>query len=101
MLNVVTVNCGLNQSFSVCENTIIDLVSQTIVDIKNVKLDRQPKVIINESASNIELTIDLKIKNKANIKDIFNTVFEELNNRFSSLLDIKPQNIKLCFCGFY
>ncbi|WP_027120647.1 MMB_0454 family protein [Mycoplasmopsis lipofaciens] len=100
-MNIVTINCGLNQTYSITEDVFQQLIEQSINDCSYIKLDSTPRVSFVKDQSNVSFVIDVKIKKNKNIQEVIENFKAELEQHFISLLDIKPQSVRICFNGFY
>ncbi|WP_029608887.1 MMB_0454 family protein [Mycoplasma simbae] len=100
-MNVITVSCGYNQSYSVSEEALQQLIQQCASDTKFLKLDGTPRIVFSKDNSNASFIIDVKIKKNKSFYDIIEGFSKEFETRFVSLIDIKPQDIRVCFTGNY
>ncbi|MBU4690210.1 hypothetical protein KQ874_00625 [Mycoplasma sp. ES3157-GEN-MYC] len=100
-MNFITVSLGLGQSYSVSEDTLQQLIQQCANDVNFLKLDGTPRIVFNKDFSNASFIIDIKIKRNKNLGEIIEQFSKEFQTRFESLIDIKPQNLRVCFTGNY
>ncbi|TQC53987.1 hypothetical protein E1I18_01540 [Mycoplasmopsis mucosicanis] len=100
-MNVITVSSGLNQTYSVSEDVLIQLIQQCASEVGNIKLDGTPKIVFNKDFSNASFIIDVKVKRNKNLGEVIDQFTSEFQSRFESLIDIKPQNIRVCFTDNY
>ncbi|QBF34761.1 hypothetical protein EG856_02425 [Mycoplasmopsis phocirhinis] len=100
-MNLITVSCGFNQSYSVTEDTLQQLIQQCANDTSFLKLDGIAKIFFNKDYSNASFIIDVKIKKNKNLGEIIEQFTKEFETRFESLIDIKPHDVRVCFTGNY
>ncbi|VEU76815.1 MMB_0454 family protein [Mycoplasmopsis columbina] len=100
-MNSVTVNYSVNQSYSVTESAFIQMVEQCINDTNFIKLEHEPRIIFAKNQSNVSFIIDVRVKKNKSLYEVINSFTEEFEKRFISLLDIKPESLKVCFFGYY
>ncbi|WP_029513833.1 MMB_0454 family protein [Mycoplasmopsis primatum] len=100
-MNFVTSTTGVNENISVSEQTFIDLINNSISESKVVKLASSPRISFLSDQSNVMFVIDVKIKRNVSLKDAIENLKNDIEKNFEILLDFKPNNIRICFVGYY
>lgn len=100
-MNYLTVNYGLNQSYSVNTTALEELINYCIKDIKGLKVDGKIKLTFTKDQQNVAISFNFKIKQNKNIAEIVNNFANDLEKKFILLLGLKPTNLQMNFVGFY
>lgn len=100
-MNLLTTNCGVNETFSITEQAFVDLITNSISDVKNVKLAAEPRISFLDDKSNVSFVIDIKVKRNTPLKDAIENLKNELTNQFKTLLSFEPKSLRICFISFF
>ncbi|AIA29680.1 hypothetical protein MCAL160_0191 [Mycoplasmopsis californica HAZ160_1] len=100
-MKFITVSCGYDQSYSVSEDVLRQLIQQCANNTKFLKLEGMPRIELNKDNSNASFIIDVKIKKNKSLSEVIDNFIKDFETRFVSLIDIKPQDIRICFSGSY
>ncbi|WP_027334802.1 MMB_0454 family protein [Mycoplasmopsis felifaucium] len=100
-MNLLTVYCGISESFSVTENAIQELLNIAIAENKNIKIINEPRIIFLEDRSNVSIIIDVKVKRNASLKETLDNLRSDIISKYENLVGFEPKNLKICFVGNY
>ncbi|WP_406616838.1 MMB_0454 family protein [Mycoplasmopsis adleri] len=100
-MNLLTTTCGINETFSVTEDALLDLIHNAIADTKNIKLASEPRISFLDDHSNVSFVIDVKVKRNSSLKETIESLRTEITSQFETLLDFKPKSLRICFISYY
>ncbi|MGZ9413845.1 MMB_0454 family protein [Mycoplasma sp. 480] len=99
-MNYVIVNYGLNQIYTVYEQSFLQTVKSVFSKTDFVKLDGDVKIKFNNSNTNISIEAQFYIyENKHEFSDIINNLINSLRESIKLLIGIDAENISLFYKG--
>ncbi len=99
-MNILTLNCGLNQFANINEKVFFDLINQVSKKYKSIKILNDSKIIFSDDQNNISIKLNIKIKASKKISlEIIEDFQNDIENLINSTIGIKPTNIQICYLG--
>ncbi|WP_406615079.1 MMB_0454 family protein [Mycoplasmopsis hyopharyngis] len=99
-MNILSLNCGLNQIVNIHENAFLNIIDSAIKKHKNIKLISVPKIIFADDQSNISIFLNVKLKSlNKNLINSIQDLQNDLEDLINSTIGIKPTNIQIACLG--
>ena len=96
------INLKVNSKLSITINkqTFSDIVNSLNLTIENIKVNtKKTKIHIVPNSNNIILSLDLKVKQNLELKNIFRLIKEKIEMHCLLLIGQKPINILINYTG--
>lgn len=96
------INLKVNSKLSITINkqTFSDIVNSLNLTIENIKVNtKKTKIHIVPNSNNIILSLDLKVKQDLELKNIFRLIKEKIEMHCLLLIGQKPINILINYTG--
>lgn len=96
------INLKVNSKLSITINkqTFSDIINSLNLTIENIKVNtKKTKIHIVPNSNNIILSLDLKVKQNLELKNIFRLIKEKIEMHCLLLIGQKPINILINYTG--
>ena len=96
------INLKVNSKLSITINkqTFSDIVSSLNLTIENIKVNaKKTKIHIVPNSNNVIISLDLKVKQNSELKNIFKLIKEKVEMHCLLLIEQKPINVLINYTG--
>lgn len=96
------INLKVNSKLSITINkqTFSDIVNSLNLTIENIKVNtKKTKVHIVPNSNNVIISLDLKVKQNLELKNIFKLIKEKVEMHCLLLIEQKPINVLINYTG--
>lgn len=96
------INLKVNSKLSITINkqTFSDIVNSLNLTIENIKVNtKKTKIHIVPNSNNVIISLDLKVKQNLELKNIFKLIKEKVEMHCLLLIEQKPINVLINYTG--
>lgn len=96
------INLKVNSKLSIAINkqTFSDIVNSLNLTIENIKVNtKKTKIHIVPNSNNVIISLDLKVKQNLELKNIFKLIKEKVEMHCLLLIEQKPINVLINYTG--
>ncbi|QCZ36561.1 MMB_0454 family protein [Mycoplasma nasistruthionis] len=103
-MNWINVSYNSNQTYIVQESALLNAIELVISSAKNVIKSSVPKLEIDPDHSNLNILIEIKLKNITKEHDPYSIVKDltfDIEESVRALIDKKPKNVQVILLDIY